>query len=379
MKKILWVALIISIIGSAAIILTFSLTLRVPSSKEINFNKIVLTTNFQEAGRIFGVDVDNDGDVDVIGAAEGDDEIAWWENNNLTFTKHVITSNFDGVFFINIGDVDKDGDIDVLGPGSFSNEIAWWENNGTSFVRHNISTNYQYPYSINSFDVNGDGDIDILTTGTASVDWWENDGNENFTQHQISIGYPEISSEGHASIFAADLDMDNDTDICTGSTSSAFTGEICAWVNDGTENFTKIELTTNYARVHDLKPIDMDNDGDLDICANSATLNTVDWFENIGNLTFIKHIVGSNYRGPDTLFPIDLDDDGDIDIIGTAYLADKISWFENVGSCEFTEHIISSGFNGAATCHAIDVDNDSDIDVIGGAYDADEIAIWLQN
>ena len=30
--------------------------------------------------QVYATDVDNDGDVDVLGAASGADDIAWWEN-----------------------------------------------------------------------------------------------------------------------------------------------------------------------------------------------------------------------------------------------------------------------------------------------------------
>jgi len=377
MKKNYIVVLIVIIVGGATLGISLGIIF-LNTPKEIGFTKYVLSDDFQEAGRIFGADVDGDGDNDVICASQGRDEIAWWENNEMNFTKHIITDNFNGVFFINIGDIDKDGDPDVLGSGNLADEIAWWENIDTTFVKHSIATNYESPYSINSYDVDLDGDIDILSTGTEEVTWWENDGNQSFLEHKISIGYPEISNEGHASIFATDLDNDNDIDIITGSTSSTPIGEIVAWENDGNENFSKKALTSNYGRAHDLKPIDIDNDGDTDICSTSATDNTIDWFENIGNLTLIHHVV-SSFIGPETVFPIDFDKDGDFDIIGAAFLSDTLSWFENNGNFGFSEHVITNNFDGAASISAIDIDGDSDIDILGAAYDADEVAIWIQN
>ncbi len=344
---------------------------------EPKFTKIVIATNFTEPGRIYGVDVDGDGDNDVISASHGLGDIAWWENDDLNFTKHMIDDNFPQNFFINIGDVDLDGDPDVLGPSWVGDEIAWWENNESIFIKHSIALNYESAYSINTYDVDLDGDNDILSTSSQEVTWWENDGNQNFTEHTISTGYPEISNEGHASIFAADLDNDNDIDIITGSTDNVYIGEICCWRNNGQEEFTKVKLTTNYARVHDLKPIDMDNDGDIDICTNSATQNTNDWFENFGGLFFIRRRI-SDSNGPNSVFPIDLDGDGDFDIIGAAILADRVSWFENRGTFEFSEHIVGPNFNGASSCSAIDINDDNKIDILGTAWAANEVAVWVQ-
>jgi hypothetical protein len=376
LKKTLQIVLTLIIVAGATIGIGLSLTL-LHYTNLPNFTKIILATNFIQPGRIYGADVDGDGDIDVISSSDGLGDIAWWENNDLNFTQHIIENNFPEVFFINVGDVDLDGDPDVLGPSWSGDQLAWWENNDSIFIKHIIAINYESAYSINTYDVDLDGDNDILSTGIQEVTWWENDGNQTFTEHTISIGYPEISDEGHASIFAADLDNDNDVDIITGTTSDVYTGEICCWENDGLENFTKNQLTTNYARVHDLQPIDMDRDGDIDICANSVTQNTNDWFENVGNLVFIRHKI-STVNAPNSVLPIDLDKDGDFDIIGAAVFADRVSWFENFGNIGFAEHVVGANFDGASSCSAIDINNDNKIDILGTAWDADEVAIWIQ-
>jgi hypothetical protein len=67
-------------------------------------------------------------------------------------------------------DLDGDDDVDVLGTG-YHSDILWWENNGSqSFTEHNIegdSETYGYS-SIYATDVDGDGDFDILRAGTNS-------------------------------------------------------------------------------------------------------------------------------------------------------------------------------------------------------------------
>ena len=47
---------------------------------------------------VYAVDIDGDGDMDVLGAASGANEIAWYENNGSgTFSaKQLIGSSFDG-------------------------------------------------------------------------------------------------------------------------------------------------------------------------------------------------------------------------------------------------------------------------------------------
>ncbi|MDP6090175.1 MAG: hypothetical protein QF563_08210, partial [Candidatus Marinimicrobia bacterium] len=63
----------------------------------------------------------------------------------------------------------------------------------TTFTEHAISTSADGARSVYAIDMDGDGDIDVLSANTHDDDkiaWYENDGNENFTEHAIS---PSIS------------------------------------------------------------------------------------------------------------------------------------------------------------------------------------------
>lgn len=85
MKKILLVFIIGIIITGAAIGISLTLIF-LNLSIEPRFTKLTLASNFTEAGRVFGTDVDGDGDIDVISASYGRGDIAWWENDELNFT-----------------------------------------------------------------------------------------------------------------------------------------------------------------------------------------------------------------------------------------------------------------------------------------------------
>jgi len=134
----------------------------------------------QGACSVYSEDIDGDGDMDVLGAANDDDEIAWWENlggSEIRWTKHIIDAAFNGAQCVYSEDVDDDGDMDVLGAASHVSGIAWWENvdgSGTSWFRHDLSDNFPVVYSICSGDLDTDGDMDVL--GAAyfnAIAWWE--------------------------------------------------------------------------------------------------------------------------------------------------------------------------------------------------------------
>ena len=91
--------------------------------------------------------MDRDGDLDLLGAAyHRTDAINWWENTgNKNFTLHNITMTPEhGVIDISPVDLDRDGDLDVLAASAYGsatglNAVLWYENDGhQNFERHTI-------------------------------------------------------------------------------------------------------------------------------------------------------------------------------------------------------------------------------------------------
>jgi hypothetical protein len=80
---------------------------------------------------VYGADIDGDGDTDVLSASARDDKIAWYENidgqGNFGL-QQIITTNADFALSVYAVDVDGDGDTDVLSASSVDQKIAWYEN-----------------------------------------------------------------------------------------------------------------------------------------------------------------------------------------------------------------------------------------------------------
>ena len=72
------------------------------------------------------MDVDGDGDMDVLSASADDDKIAWYENDGSeSFTEHAISISANYAASVYASDVDGDGDMDVLSASLYDNKIAW--------------------------------------------------------------------------------------------------------------------------------------------------------------------------------------------------------------------------------------------------------------
>jgi hypothetical protein len=151
-----------------------------------SFASRTITSSTDVAYSVYAVDMDVDGDIDVLSASYGDDKIAWYENDgSQSFTSHIITSSADwtsdGSSSVYAVDLDGDGDIDVLSSSHIYNKIGWYENDGSqSFTSHIITyspdgnnAGARYVYAV---DLDGDGDMDVISRSAIGDDitWNEN-------------------------------------------------------------------------------------------------------------------------------------------------------------------------------------------------------------
>ena len=179
------------------------------------------------------IDIDQDGDLDIIVGSNGENRIILFENidpNKLGFEEHAIgvygpgTNGFNMEFI----DINKDGRLDIIG-GS-GRTLSWLEqpeNIDHAWVSRSIGS--FAPDSMTGFeiaDINDDGLIDIIAgsyslgprMGDGEVDkndslgrigWFENPGEieSEWTRHDISR-----RKRGMFDRFIA-RDLDNDGDI----------------------------------------------------------------------------------------------------------------------------------------------------------------------
>ena len=352
-----------------------------------------ITTSADGATSVFAVDVDNDGDMDVLSASLEDKKIAWYENNgSQSFTAHTIATN-DGAWSVYAADLDNDGDVDILASGY---TIKWYENNGSqSFTANTVVYTGEMAYSVFAVDLDNDGDMDVLSASMTDdkIAWYENDGaaDPSWTAADIST-----SADGARSVYAADVDGDGDMDVLSASDND---NKIAWYENNGSESFTEHSINTSASAAHSVFAVDMDRDGDMDVLSAAAGDDKVAWYENNGSESFTEHSITTSAWYVRSIYAVDVDNDGDMDVLSASFKDDKIAWYENNGSQSFTAHNVNipdpdnadngplsmndtpeynGNANGAYYVYALDIDGDGDIDVLSASGYDDKIA-WYKN
>ena len=331
--------------------------------------------------------MDKDGDIDILGASAGADEVVWWENSGSeSFTERTIDSDFSSAYAIQAVDVDQDGDIDVIGAANGNNvnyDISWWENDGTpsdgGWTRNVIDSTFDKARAVFATDIDNDGDIDVVgaSYGDNDISWWENDGSESFTERSIDSTYSNANS-----VYATDVDQDGDIDVLGMSRGG---DEVTLWKNDGSPSnggWTEQVIDSDFDHAFFVHAKDMDNDGDIDILGSARRDDEVHWWENDGSENFTEMVIDDSFNGAEGIYPIDIDSDGDMDVLGMANEADDVVWWENTATFSFdpswTASDIDTNADGAYAVFAADMDNDGDMDIVSASYTDDTIA-WYEN
>jgi len=336
---------------------TISSVSSAPVSEVIEFIEHTIDSDFENAQIAYASDLDGDQDMDVFGANYN--QVAWWENDGKeTFTRHIISTGLNGVQSMHSADLDGDKDLDILAAIYWDTGILWWENDGTGkFTEHWVDENFNYAFSVFAIDLDDDGDVDVLGASMDSSDviWWENDGKESFTKHLIDADYQSASA-----VYGVDLDDDKDIDIVAGALD-----DYVAWFeNDGNENLTRADISdwsSDFEPIHQVLPLDLDSDGDIDVLGVEWDGSSIAWWENDGSESFAEHSISA---AVEAVYASDLDRDGDMDVQGAGSYA---AWWQNDGSQNFSKHTIDSGE--ATSIYTSDVDGDGDLDLLtaGGA------------
>lgn len=330
--------------------------------------------------KIFDIaDLDSDGDLDILTKTSDASKIEWIENLDglgNSWQEHNISTGTGTCTTIKAIDMDNDGDIDVLA-GTLTTGLIWHENldglGSFDSAYHLIGTGYSN--AISAKDLNGDGYFDLITNSDLGLVWYENlDGLGNFSPAN------NISTNLSQDIISVDLDGDNDNDIAILNYIEYSQSNTITWYENlnGLGNFsTEQVITTSATSNKSISYLDMDSDGDFDIIAGLI------WYENTdgqGAFTVNNNIpvdYVSNDYVVDLLF-VDLNNDGLDDAINTTSIHNEYGWFQNNDGNFNFQFLETNSFLFINKIKPADIDGDLDNDIFLYSYYDGKIG-WYKN
>ena len=342
------------------------------------------------------VDLDADGMKDIL-ACEGLTHRVFWlrqvEKNR--FEEISISTEIRGPARVEAVDMDFDGDLDLLVAGMgviFPNNepigsIVILENLGDTSFRHRVIVeNIARANDVQAADLDGDGDLDLAV---AQFGYYQ--GEVRMMRQTSPWEFEsEILSdlEGAVNVCIADFDGNDTLDIA--ALISQDYEEIHIFSNDGQANFeTKVVYGSTNADYGSsgIYLADFNKDGRVDILyANGDGFDLVkpgprpwhgmQWLENEGSFSFKYHRMG-DLPGAYSPVAADVDGDGDIDAIATSCFADwadpkavSLALFRNEGGNVFVKEILAYSPTHLLPLDVSDLDEDGKIELVTGGFHA---------
>ena len=368
----------------------------VTSNGSGGFNTPVYYEASQQTFDVAAVDLDNDGDSDVITVANSSAAVTIHENPGdglfPVLTRYEVASESDAV---QSADIDNDGDIDIVVNGEFdvaSNDplLKILKNNGNGTFAPAIDYTPTRNFAdMKLRDINGDGFVDMIFAPDGNYPSYHfatalNNGNGTFAPTVVT----NVFACGEGTIDAADLDGDGDLDIVLTEEETCVNQEARIFIfrNDGNQNFVRMTDIVLPGRLpHGLTLADVTGDGEIDII--TVLSDGMGVFPGNGNLTFGAPIISTtapykfkmadfNHDGLLDLGMIMQQDSFGTELIGTA-LGNGNGTFQAVrtqsGSSVLENLRISDDI------HAGDIDGDGTPDLVVLNYASNDVSVFLVN
>jgi FG-GAP-like repeat len=309
------------------------------------------------------VDLDRDGRMDLIVANLGGVKPEDHTRGSVVWLRGLPGGGYDAITLasglprvadVQAVDVDGDGDLDLI-VAAFG-----WRTSGGIFLLENRTTDYKHPVFVKReidprcgaihvpvADLNGDGFPDFVAVFAQhyeSVVAFLNDGKGNFRAETIDQApHPAWGSSG---IELVDLDGDGDLDVLVTNGDMLDDFQVkpyhgIRWLeNRGTFPFVP-HVIANLPGAHRARAIDLNGDGHLGVVACAfvdfnaegtslkavATYPSLVWLEQTSPGVFVRHTLERGGRHV-TLDVGDYDHDGDPDIVVGSFRSGSGPWIE---------------------------------------------------
>jgi len=328
--------------------------------------------------QIYLVDIDNDGDQDLIVSFSTSSSI-WCFNNdgaNVYGPKRNLTTSLVGLFDEMITDLNGDGFPDLV----YAEDNSGYDN---LVVRMNLGTGSFGPIQVISNeqnqaqffearDLTSDGIPDLVLTkyGARQLVLMPGIGDGTFGAEQV------LANNIPRSFQFAMVDMNNDgvEDALLGSPVDSVIVYYPGMV--GGSFGAQVLISKNHVDLVYMEPFDMDNDGANDVMAVGSLLIT---HRNLSAGTSWESTIQSMRAGFDQMVLADMDQDGDDDLVtGYSGANRAIVWHPKEGDGYLRPKLAVAGIADLKQFRAADLDGDGRMDLIYRTQ-YDQSLSWARN
>ena len=293
----------------------------------IQCSETYLFPSFNPMSPIDLADIDNDGDIDIVAAAQGVQIILNDGDGNFADPYYISSIQNEDLFsyYTYAIDIDNDNDKDIavsyrVGVGG-SPRIAFYENiiNTNTFVEYDsiiVFAPNEMSVCFNLGDFDNDGDFDVIFNNDGNAFIAENSGGNVFAQNTWTTTYNIGNTSYGYKFLVADYDNDGDWDVIneksTGlfifTNNSGFSFDIDTLYNEWDNSFLAIDVDT--LSINDTLNIVLSIAPSFPNPNPAPLIN----FKYMGNNIFARDTIEYD-AGTRTISLSDVDSDGYIDIV----------------------------------------------------------------
>lgn len=285
----------------------------------------------------FTIDVDHDGDLDVVGAGWQEDGVFWFENpgrpTGELWTKRLITPSLhtEGLWR---PDLTGDGVDEILAVHYTASEVFYIDFSGPQPKKVKVGGKEGDEHGVGAGDIDGDGKLDVVTV----KGWYRQ---ETPTEWEYRPEF-ELGDTGFGiQVYDVNADGRNDLIFGRGHSYGLFWME---QTNDGGERGWRQHLIDgSYSQLHNVRLVDLTGDGEPELLTGKRyrghngrdpggydPLAVFYYLIDRSTATFTRYPIAYNSTaGVGTQFVVeDMDADGDPDIVVAGKSGQH--WFENL-------------------------------------------------
>ncbi len=329
------------------------------------------------------LDFDNDGDFDLIENNYDQTYNVIWMNNGSGDLSEYKSIGKNSTSVIRFADFNNDGCFDAITgnckgiSGSFSEQLneVFINRSGKEFnLKQTIGNDITRDIAL--CDVDNDGDVDIFVANIGANSLYLNDGKGNFSESEILLSGGETTAAKFC-----DLNNDGAKDIVIGNRNGEANRIL---LNNGSGVLRDAGQSLGKYDTSSVDIGDIDADGDLDIVFGTTKLIQI-WTNN-GKLAF-GHAGDSRFQARNIDYTtnntkdirlVDIDNDGDLDILAANEFDTDMIWL-NTGAGIFKDSNNELGSYASKRLSVADFNKDGRLDFAVGNSDSQADIIWINS